>query len=123
LTLRGFGKILRVIDHARFGSSRELTVDSAVRATSIDIALAGELDMAAAFRLESELERLLATPGIDAVVLDLGDVRFLDSAGLGVLLSIRDRARRQELDFRIVRMSEPVRRVLDATATRSALDS
>ncbi len=98
-------------------------MDSVVRATSIDVALAGELDMAAAFRVESELERLLATPGIDAVVLDLGDVRFLDSAGLGALLSIREQARRQGLDLRVGRMSEPVRRVLDATATRSALDS
>jgi anti-sigma B factor antagonist len=112
-----------VTDHARVGSSRELSVDSVVRATSIDIALAGELDMAAAFRLEPELERLVATRGIDAVVLDLDDVGFLDSAGIGVLLSIRDQARRQGLDFRIGRMSEPVRRVLDATATRSALDS
>jgi anti-anti-sigma factor len=122
LALRRFGKTLRVTDHARTGASRELTVDSVVRATSIDIALAGELDMAAAFRLEYELEALLATRGIDTVVLDLGDVRFLDSAGLGALLSISDQARRQGLDFRVGRMSEPVQRVLDATATRSALD-
>jgi anti-anti-sigma factor len=95
-------------------------VDSVVRGTAIDIALGGELDMAAAFRIESELDRLLATPAIDTVVLDLADVRFLDSAGLGVLLSVRDQATRRALDMRIVRMSEPVRRILDATALRSA---
>jgi anti-anti-sigma factor len=102
--------------------SRRLTIDSTVRATSLDVALAGELDMAAAFRLESELEPLLAAPGIDAVVLDLADVSFLDSAGLGALLSIREQAARLGRDVRIASMSEPVRRILDATATRSALD-
>ena len=77
--------------------------------------------MTAAFRVESELERLVATPGIDGVVLDLADVRFLDSAGLGVLLSLREQATRLGRDVRIARMSEPVRRILDATATRSIL--
>jgi anti-anti-sigma factor len=108
-----------VTDRARPGSPRQLDVRSAVHASSLDVALSGELDMAAAFRLESELERLLATPGIDGVVLDLEEVRFLDSAGLGALLSIREQATRLGHDVRIDRMSEPVRRVLDATATRS----
>jgi anti-anti-sigma factor len=74
--------------------------------------------MAAAFRLESELERLLATAGIDGVVLDLADVSFLDSAGLGALLSICEQATRLGRDVRISGMSAPVRRILDATATQ-----
>lgn len=92
---------------------------STVQESSLDVALAGELDMAASFRLESELERLVATPGIEGVVLDLAEISFLDSAGLGALLSIREQATRLGRDVRIDRMSEPVRRVLDATATRS----
>jgi anti-anti-sigma factor len=99
----------------------QLTVNSTVRESSLDVALAGELDMAAAFKVESELERLLERPGIDGVVLDLAEVSFLDSAGLGALLSIRERATRVGCDLRIDRMSEPVRRILDATATRSVL--
>jgi anti-sigma B factor antagonist len=106
-----------VTDRARPG----IDVRSAVRESSLDVELSGELDMAAAFRLESELERLLDTPGIDGVVLDLAEVSFLDSAGLGALLSIREQATRLGRDVRIDRMSEPVRRVLDATATRSIL--
>lgn len=96
----------------------ELTVSSAVRAGTIEIVLAGALDMGAAFGAESEVDRLLATPAIDAVALDLGDVDFLDSAGLGTLLSIRDHATRRGLGLRITRMSSPVERILDATATR-----
>jgi anti-anti-sigma factor len=100
---------------------RQLDLRSDVRESRLDVALAGELDMTAAFRVESELEQLLDTPGIDGVVLDLADVSFLDSAGLGVLLSLRERATRLGRDVRIARMSEPVQRILDATATRSIL--
>ena len=110
-------------DRARPESTRQLAVRSGARASSLDVAVSGELDMAAAFRLESELERLLAKPGIDDVVLALAEVTFLDSAGLGALLSIREQATRLGRDVRIERMSEPVRRVLDATATRSILGS
>jgi anti-anti-sigma factor len=110
-----------VTDRARAASSRQLSVHSAVDANTLDVALAGELDMAAAFRLESEFERLLATPGIDGVVLDLADVSFLDSAGLGALLSIGEQAKRLGLDVRTARVSATVRRILDATATGRAL--
>jgi anti-sigma B factor antagonist len=99
--------------------AHRLTLRSTVRESSLDVALAGELDMAAAFGLESELERLIESPGIDDVVLDLAEVSFVDSAGLGALLSIREQATRVGTDLRIDRMSEPVRRILDATATRS----
>jgi anti-anti-sigma factor len=96
-----------------------IDVRSDVHESSLGVAVSGELDMAASFRLESELERLLAAPGIDNVVLDLAEISFLDSAGLGALLSIREQATRLGRDVKIDRMSEPVRRVLDATATRS----
>jgi anti-sigma B factor antagonist len=110
-----------VSEHHRSGS-RGLELRSTVRETAADVALAGELDMAAAFRLESEVDRILAAPRIDALFLDLADVSFLDSAGLGTLLAIREQATRRGIEFGIARISEPVRRVLDATATRSALN-
>jgi anti-anti-sigma factor len=108
-------------DRPRARTTRELALRSIVRHTSVDVVLSGELDMAAAFRLESELDRLLATPEIRSVALDLADVGFLDSAGLGALLSIREQATRLGIDFRIARVSDPVQRILEATATRHAL--
>jgi anti-anti-sigma factor len=109
--------------HAGAGSARELTLRSEVRGTSIDVALSGELDMAVAFKLEPELDRLLATPGIRTLVLDLADVSFVDSAGLGALLSIREEATRLGIDLTIARMSALVRRLLDVTATGGVLGS
>jgi anti-sigma B factor antagonist len=112
-----------VSEHPRSGFTRGFALRSTVSDTEADVVLSGELDMAAAFKLESELDRILAAPGIGTLVLDLAGVSFLDSAGLGTLLSIREQATQRGVDFGISRISEPVRRVLDATATRSALGS
>jgi anti-anti-sigma factor len=117
----GVGNAQRVSNHSE-GSARKFRMRSAVSDSStIDAVLAGELDMAAAFKLEPELERLLATPGVRALVLDLAAVGFIDSAGLGALLSIKDRATQLGIGFRIASASESVRRILELTGTRSVL--
>ena len=77
--------------------------------------------MAAAFRFESDLDRLLATPDARELVLDLADVRFVDSAGLGALLSIRERATQLGIDLRISRASNPVRRILAVSGVRGVV--
>jgi anti-anti-sigma factor len=110
-----------VPDDAGAGPARELTLRSEVRGASIEVALSGELDMAVAFRLETEIDRLLATPGIRTLVLDLADVSFVDSAGLGALLSIREEATRVGIGLTIARVSALVRRLLDVTAARGLL--
>jgi anti-anti-sigma factor len=69
--------------------------------------------MAAAFRLEPELERLLAARDVRALVLDLADVGFVDSAGLGALLSIRERTTQLGIEMAIARPSDAVRRLLE----------
>jgi anti-sigma B factor antagonist len=88
---------------------------------SLDVALAGELDMAAAFKLESELDRLLAPRAVLRLVLDLAELTFIDSAGLGALLAIHDRAQDLGIDFLLTNPSDPVRRILDLSGTASVL--
>src|SRR5690349_10798488 len=116
----GAGKGGRVTGHSE-GSARGLRIRSWVRDSSTEVALGGELDATAVFKLEPALERLLAAPGIRTLALDLAEVRFIDSTGLGALLSIKDRATQLGIGFQIVRASEPVKRILDLTATRSVL--
>jgi anti-anti-sigma factor len=87
----------------------------------VDVGLVGELDMASCFRLESEVERHLDEPGTRRLVLDLAELGFLDSAGLGTLLTIRDRAQDLDVELRLVNPSDPVRRILEATGTAPML--
>jgi anti-sigma B factor antagonist len=104
-----------------------LPPDAPARATSrrvdatVEVAIAGDFDMAATFRMEPEVDRLLAERGVRRLVLDLGDVRFIDSAGIGALLSIRERADRLGVQLAVVSVPEPVRRMLDVTGTGADL--
>jgi anti-sigma B factor antagonist len=84
---------------------------------SIEVQPTGELDMAATFRLEPEVERLLAEDGVRRLVLNLAEVRFIDSAGIGALLSIRDRTERLSIEMALTNVPAPVQRVLELTRT------
>jgi anti-anti-sigma factor len=77
--------------------------------------LSGELDMAATFRLEPDLERIAAEPGVQKLVIDLGDVEFIDSAGLGLLLATHERLRTDEVELQLTNPSASVRRMLEVT--------
>ena len=87
----------------------------------VRLALTGELDMAAAFRIEPEADRLLARPGADRLVVDLAAVTFVDSAGLGALLAIRERSQELGIEFALVSPSAPVRRMLELSGTSGML--
>ncbi len=72
----------------------------------------GELDLATAPELAGWLEDLRRECA--DVVLDLGDVTFVDSAGLRVLLEARVEARRTQTGLRVVNATHPVQRAVVA---------
>jgi anti-anti-sigma factor len=82
----------------------------AARATA---ALHGEFDMAATFTVEPALERLLDERDLDAITLDLSDLRFIDSTGVGVLIRISDEARSRDAELTIVPGPPEVQRVFE----------
>jgi len=88
---------------------------------SLELALAGELDMAATFKLEPELDRLLDAPGLREVECDLAGVTFVDSSGLGMLLALRDRAHDRGIAMTVMSVSAPVRRILDVSGIGAVL--
>jgi anti-anti-sigma factor len=88
---------------------------------SLAVALLGELDMAATFKLEAELERLFARHEFRRLVFDLADLKFVDSAGLGALLAIRDRTQDLGIEFILANPSDPVQRILALSGTGDVL--
>jgi anti-anti-sigma factor len=67
----------------------EIRVEVAERPEAVVVTLAGNLDVYTCPQLWRAVEPLL--PGARDVVVDLRGVRFLDSAGLGTLVSLRNR--------------------------------
>ena len=87
-----------------FRLATALTADAAV------IKLAGELDHAAARRLDEEFELRSRRPGAK-VVLDLAEVTFVDSAGVGALVGIERLARERRVALRTISPPDHVRAV------------
>jgi anti-anti-sigma factor len=85
------------------------------------IVLDGELDIATTPVLEAELEKAEAdSPGV--VLIDLREVRFIDSTGLRALVAADYRAREAGRRVAIVRGSAAVERIFSLTRLGESLE-
>jgi anti-anti-sigma factor len=73
--------------------------------------LDGELDLGSSPHLQVEIERALRG-GADSVVVDVRRLRFIDMAGVRVLLVGREHAEREGRRLVLTGVREPIRRVL-----------
>lgn len=85
------------------------------------VSLTGELDMHATFRLEPAIDRLLEADGVRRLVLDLGGVDFVDSAGLGLLLATHERSAASDVSMSIVGTRPEIHRVFELAGIRDVL--
>lgn len=82
--------------------------------------LSGEVDLATCPRLRDVLAELIDA-GIYHLVVDLEQVSFLDSSGIGVLMGAHRRIREHGGSLRLAAPSAPVRRVLELTGVPTVL--
>jgi anti-anti-sigma factor len=83
------------------------------------LVLSGELDMAAAPAVR---ERVDAAAGRRALVIDLGEATFIDSAVLKELLRANAELARQDTRLVLAAVAPPVRRLLDLTRTAALFE-
>ncbi|WP_249040743.1 STAS domain-containing protein [Actinoplanes teichomyceticus] len=75
------------------------------------VSLRGEIDVLTVEQVRVALgEAVAGRPG--RIVVDMAGVAFIDSTGLGALISGFQRARDQAIDFRLARPSASVRQIL-----------
>jgi anti-anti-sigma factor len=92
-------------------ADEHLQIDVRHQRDRIVVGLHGELDLLGAPLLQAEIEN----PEIDEaemVVLDLQDLRFIDSAGLRMILAAHERSQRRGQAFALSRGSAQVQRLL-----------
>ena len=53
---------------------------------TVKVYLTGELDHFSAQKIKRELELLLQDPSVKTLILDMKDMTFMDSSGIGVIL-------------------------------------
>jgi anti-sigma B factor antagonist len=84
------------------------------------VSLDGSVDAASAPQVKEAIEPFLAGHGV-IVVLDLGALSFIDSAGLGVLIGAQRRLRERDSELRLTRVPSHVQKLLHITALDQAL--
>ncbi|KAB1146145.1 STAS domain-containing protein [Micromonospora sp. AMSO12t] len=82
---------------------------------------AGEIDMATAGEFEATLTEALRRPGVREVVVDLADLRFLDSSGVRVLVHGVSVGRERDVTMRVTGPQPGVARVLRITGVGTLL--
>jgi anti-anti-sigma factor len=91
------------------------------RADEVVIVVVGELDIASADGLAREVARQRAA-GATRVLIDLGEVEFIDSTGLRTLLALRNDAKRHAHALTLVPPASTAERIVAITMTRSLFD-
>lgn len=76
--------------------------------------LEGSLSLEACNQLRQKVSELLLVPR-KAIVFDMGKVAFIDSAGLEMLIWIRDYCQLNVVQFRLAELTEPCLKILEMT--------
>jgi anti-sigma B factor antagonist len=86
------------------------------------VRLDGELDMSGTFRLEPQLDAIVAEPPGGEVLFDLRGLDFVDSTGLSALIGAHERLRDAGVRTRFVRGSDDIQRVFTIAGLDGVLD-
>jgi len=98
-----------------------LQIDTAEPAPGrIVLRLSGELDLSTVPRFVEAIDGIL-DHGAASIELDLGDLGFIDSSGVGAYVTTFRRARARNCDVRIGARSALVDRVLELSGVERAL--
>jgi len=97
-----------------------LSIQEAVAGEHHTLVLSGELDLAYASDLEAIVQRL-CVDGIERLVLDIGQVSFIDSTGLRAVLAAKGLCREHECDFIVISAQGAVKRVFELTGMLNLL--
>src|SRR5260370_36455673 len=85
------------------------------RGVECQVSLAGRVTIATSPDLRLLLLRRLESPSCQVLTVDFGEVVYVDTSGLAILVEILKAARTQGKTFRLSRLQERPRFVLEAT--------
>ena len=80
------------------------------------------MDLHTAPRFQYAVERAVENEAISAVVVDLGDVAFMDSTALSALMRSQDTLGQQGISLRLAAPSKAVERIFSVTGLQDYFD-
>ena len=82
----------------------------------------GEVDLHTAQKVQDAIERAAHTDGVRTVVVDVGDVSFMDSTALSALVRSKDSLQQKEISLRLAAPSMAVERIFSVTGFEDYFD-
>lgn len=89
-----------------------LTVSHNLNEETQHVVACGEIDVSNASELRAEIEKALSEGSPRRLEVDLSEVAYIDSTGIGVLVGSAARAREEKIDFALIRPQKNVARIL-----------
>ena len=86
----------------------------------VRLAVAGEIDLATADQLRDAIAQAAAGSRTEVIV-DLAEVRFCDSTGIGAIVQARNAAASEGATVQVINPRGPVYRVLEVTGMLDSL--
>ncbi|SFE32291.1 anti-sigma F factor antagonist [Alteribacillus iranensis] len=90
-----------------------LSVNLETKGNVLCIRLEGELDHHAAGKLRQQVDNVLQEKGIKHIVLNLEELTFMDSSGIGVILGRYQQISKQGGEMVVCSISSPVKRIFE----------
>jgi anti-sigma B factor antagonist len=91
----------------------ELTLETVKTPEEILVRLTGRITSTSSPTLQTTIRGLI--PGTNRIVLDLTDVSYLDSSGLGALVSVYLSAKRQNCELKLVNLNQRLKELFSLT--------
>ncbi|WP_409303962.1 anti-sigma factor antagonist [Peribacillus sp. SCS-155] len=98
-----------------------ITIDVKDINSTVEVQVKGEIDAYTAPKLRESLFPLSEQEGVSMVV-DLSEVNYMDSTGLGVFVGLFKSVRAHDGQFKLVGLSERLRRLFDITGLADIID-
>jgi anti-anti-sigma factor len=98
-----------------------LTMATQPHEGGVCVTLTGELDLAEAYEFDAQMLEIEALEPA-SILLDISELRFVDSAGLGRIIAVHKRSRQANRKLVLTRGQKPVQRVLAIAALDHVLE-
>lgn len=73
--------------------------------------------------IKATLEKLMDNTSASGLVVDLGEVSFMDSKAIGIMVAVRNRAKKKRLRFALCSLHPYVRKIINVVTLDTIFDT